>query len=160
VHMEEILKGASFGIYYLTIYAAFSWYDLIGKNTAAIFTVIVTIAAFSTSVVLNKEIIALFAGLGGYLSPFLLSTGRGSFIGLMSFVSIVAVSSALLSLYKVWRNLGMLTISVGWSLAYAGFVGIFEPSDYGIWQKGIIALSFILMYVSTGPLHFLRYEPT
>lgn len=160
VHMAELLKGATFGIFYLSIYASYAWYDLIGQHFAAILTMVVTITAFSFALVSNKELIAIFAIIGAYISPFILSSEEPNLIAYLTFISIVTASSALLALYKVWRNLGSIALYFGWMLAIGGTVAIYDPYNFGIVSKIGLALCFLMLFISTGPIHFLRYEPT
>jgi len=70
-----VLSGGGVLILYLSDYAAFNFYHLIGQTTAFLLMAVVTTTAVLLSVRLNALPVAILGLIGGFLTPLLLSTG-------------------------------------------------------------------------------------
>src|SRR5207302_9674740 len=70
------LKALGIGILYLSLWAAFQVYSLIPGAAALVAMLVVTSGAAALALRQDTQILALFALLGGFATPLLLSTGR------------------------------------------------------------------------------------
>ena len=68
---------------------------------------------------------SLLAGVGGFLAPFIVSSGEGSYLVLFTYVSILNLGMFGLSIYKKWGELPMISFVFTWLI-----MGIFLLFSY------------------------------
>ena len=73
----QILTAGGIVLLYLSTYAAFSYYNLIGQKTAFFFLALLIAEAALLSLRYNAPAIATMALIGGFLTPLLLQSDRG-----------------------------------------------------------------------------------
>ena len=106
----QILTAGGIILLYLSTYAAFSYYQLIGQKTAFAFLVILVAEAAAISLFYNAPAIAIMALIGGLLTPALLPTDQSQYRTF--FLYLVLLDAGALALLKHWRGLS--------SIAYYG----------------------------------------
>ena len=72
-------------------------------------SVIVTGFSVFFSMIYNRVEIALLALLGGFLTPFMVSTGDGNYIVLFSYLLILNIGLTVLAYFKNWKILHILS---------------------------------------------------
>src|SRR5882757_344111 len=77
-----VLSGGGILILYLSDYAAYNFYHLIGQTLAFLLMAAVTTAAVLLAVRLNALSVAILGLIGGFLTPVMLSTGVDNEIAL------------------------------------------------------------------------------
>ena len=113
------LTGAGVGILYLSIYAAYDFYDLIPQPAAFLLMALVTAAALLLSLRYDARAIALLGWAGGFLTPFLLVTAQLNTFGLFVYITLLdAGLIAVLLNRRYWRLLEPLGIAA----TYATFL--------------------------------------
>ncbi len=118
------LKAVGIGVLYLSLYAAFQVYNLVPGSVAFTMMLAVTAATAVMAWTQDAEILAAFALIGGFSTPFLLSTGQNREVALFAYVAILDLGALALLVLKPWRRLlvlsyvGTLSLYVGW---YASF---------------------------------------
>jgi len=83
------LVGAGIAILYLSVYASFNYYHLVAQPWAFVFMSAVTVITFSQAFRYNSIVVALLGLTGGFLTPFLLSTGEINPAGLFTYVALL-----------------------------------------------------------------------
>lgn len=112
-----ILQGGGLGILYLVTLGASKLYAILPPEAAIIMMLV--LAAFTVLLALlqNFEPLAVFAVLGGYVAPILVSTGSRNHVALFSIYALLNGAILLISLKKDWRILTrtgfVLTVAVG-----------------------------------------------
>ncbi len=106
----QILTAGGIILLYLSTYAAFGYYHLVGQKTAFVYMVILIAEAAALSLVYNAPAIAIMALIGGLLTPGLLHSDRNQYRSL--FIYLFALDAGALALLKHWRGLS--------SIAYFG----------------------------------------
>ncbi|MEK7150906.1 MAG: DUF2339 domain-containing protein [Patescibacteria group bacterium] len=101
----QIVTGGGLGILYLSIYAAFNFYALVTQPTAFIGMMFVTAFGVALAVVYDAMPLAAGAALGGFLTPFLLSTNVNNPHGLFVYILILNIGFLGMTLWKSWRPL-------------------------------------------------------
>jgi uncharacterized membrane protein len=94
------LVGAGISILYLSAYASFNFYHLVPQPVAFVLMSAVTILAFTQAIKYNGLAVSLLGLAGGFLTPFLLSTGEANTVGLMSYTALLDVGLLLVVLKK------------------------------------------------------------
>ena len=106
----QILTGGGIVLLYLSTYAAFGYYHLVGQKTAFIFLALLIAEAAAISLRYNAPAIAIMALIGGFLTPVLLHSDRDQYRSFFAYI--VALDAGALALLKHWRGLS--------SVAYFG----------------------------------------
>ncbi len=83
------LLGTGIAILYLSIYAAFNFYALISQPLALVFMSLVTIMAFLLALKYDSPAISLLGLIGGFLTPFMLSSDQDNPLGLFTYLAIL-----------------------------------------------------------------------
>jgi len=79
---SEGLFGGGIAVLYLSIFAAFALkgFQFIDSNLAFVAMILITILAGIISIRFDAKSTAIFGLIGGFLTPFLLSTGSGNIV--------------------------------------------------------------------------------
>src|ERR1044072_9331276 len=107
---SQILTAGGIILLYLSTYAAFGYYHLVGQKTAFIYMIVLIAEAAALSLVYNAPAIAIMALIGGLLTPALLQTDRNQYRSF--FMYLFVLDAGALALLKHWRGLS--------SIAYFG----------------------------------------
>ncbi len=105
------LSGLGISLLYLTVFAAFSLYELIRQPVAMGFMSLVTATAAILSARYNALPIAILGLFGGFLTPILLSTGVDNQVGLFSYIALLNAGVLALAFTKQWRVLNYLSFA-------------------------------------------------
>jgi len=114
------LKATGSGILYIAVWAAFSLYHLVPASVA--FVAMVAVTAFNgfLSWIQESELLALYAILGGNITPVLVSTGENHEITLFSYLLMLDVAVLVLVALRPWSRLlfgafaGTVIFVMGW----------------------------------------------
>ncbi|HKY03405.1 MAG TPA: DUF2339 domain-containing protein, partial [Blastocatellia bacterium] len=115
------LSGGGILILYLSIFAAFSFYQLIAQLPAFILMAAVTATAALLSARYNALPIAILGLIGGFLTPILLSTGVDNQVGLFGYIALLDAGVLALAYSKHWRSLNYLAFGAT-VLIFAGWL--------------------------------------
>jgi uncharacterized membrane protein len=107
---SQILSAGGVVLLYLSIYAAFGYYNLIGQKTAFFFLIVLIAETAALALIYNAPAIAIMALVGGFLNPLLLHSERDQYRSFFAYL--VALDIGALALLKHWRGLS--------SVAYFG----------------------------------------
>ena len=139
-----VLSGGGLLILYLSDYAAYSFYHLIGQTPAFLLMAAVTTTAVLLSVRLNALPVAILGLVGGFLTPVLLSTGVDNEVGLFTYVALLDAGVLAVAYFKRWRSLdflsfaGTVAITLGWAFKF------FSPEK--VWTTLFFLSVFFLLY--------------
>src|SRR5689334_8331194 len=107
---SQILTSGGIVLLYLSTYAAFGYYHLVGQKNAFAFLAILIAEAAALALVYNAPAIAIMALIGGLLTPVLLHSDRDQYRSFFTYL--VVLDAGALALLKHWRGLS--------SIAYYG----------------------------------------
>lgn len=117
------LKAVGIGAMYLSLWGAHK-YELIDVKIVFAAMIVVTIATVILAVTQDAQIMALYALIGGFISPVLVSTGKNEEVIFFSYVAILDFGVLVLAALKPWRRLlwgalaGTIVMYMGWWLSY------------------------------------------
>jgi len=114
------LKAIGSGTLYLSLWAAFSLYQLLPSGVA--FAAMILITAFNGYMawVQDAELLALYAIVGGLSTPLLISTGENHEVALFSYLLLLDLAVLVLVALKPWSRLlfaafmGTVLLFIGW----------------------------------------------
>ncbi|MEP6610051.1 MAG: DUF2339 domain-containing protein, partial [Burkholderiaceae bacterium] len=146
-----ILSGGGILILYLSDYAAYNFYHLIGQTPAFLLMALVTATAVLLAVRLNALAVAILGLIGGFLTPVLLSTGVDNEVALFTYVALLDAGVLAVAYFKRWRSLdflsfaGTVAITLGWALRF------FAPQK--VWITLVFLSVFFLLYALLAFFH-------
>ncbi len=118
------LKAVGSGTLYLSLWAAFSLYQLLPASAAFVAMILVTAFNGYMAWVQDAELLALYAIAGGLTTPLLLSTGENHEVTLFGYLLILDVAVLVLTALRPWSRLlfgayiGTAMIFTGWWTEY------------------------------------------
>jgi len=149
------LKAVGIGTLYLSLWAAFHLYALIPSGVAFVMMLVVTASAAAMAVAQDAQILAVFALIGGFSTPLLLSTGQNREVALFSYVAILDIATLVLVTFKPWRRLLVMSYA-GTMLLYVGWYDDFyNRSQLGL-TLGFATIFFAIFAIA--PLVTLQPE--
>ncbi len=114
------LSGGGISILYLTFFAAYDRYQLISQLMAFLLMSLVTAAAVLLAARYDALVIAIIGLLGGFLTPYMVSSGVDNQSGLFTYIALLDAGVLAVAYFKQWRTLnylafiGTIIISGGW----------------------------------------------
>ncbi len=149
---SQMLTSAGAVLLYLTTYAAFGFYDLLPRQPAGVFLVIVVLAIAGLALLYDAFAIALMGVIGGLLTPILLSTGQDQYRELFLYLGVLNLGVVLLLVLRSWPIVGTVALA-GTQLLFAGWMDQhFHPEKLGaclLFQLWLFVL-YLLPAVASG----------
>ena len=108
VAFSSVLVGGGIAILYLTIYIAFHDYGIFSQTAAFMLMVVITAFAVMLSLGYDRKELAILSILGGFASPFMVSTGEGNYVVLFTYVLILDGGMLVLAYYKKWNVVNII----------------------------------------------------
>jgi uncharacterized membrane protein len=105
---SSVLVGGGLAVLYFTIAIAFHQYQIFSQTVAFVLMVVITGFSILLSVSYNRVELAVLAILGGFATPFMLSTGEGNYKVLFTYVLILNVGMLVLAYLKKWNILNWI----------------------------------------------------
>lgn len=118
------LKAIGIGILYLSLWAASQKYHLVPSSFAFIAMIVVTASTITLALTQNAEILAVYAMIGGFSTPALVSTGENHEIVLFSYICLLDLAILVMVSAKPWRRIiwgsfwGTAIMYIGWAAEF------------------------------------------
>ena len=152
------LQGGAIGILYLTVFSALRLYSLLSP-TAAFASLAALSALTATLAVLQGSLaVALLAVTGGFLAPFLASTGEGNHVILFSYFAVLNAAILGIAWFRSWRLLNLAGFAFTFVLSTVWGVLSYRPQDFATTEPFLVV--FFLLYVAIAILYSTRQPPT
>ncbi|MEK7708110.1 MAG: DUF2339 domain-containing protein, partial [Verrucomicrobiota bacterium] len=133
-------------ILYAVTFACRSIYhfEFFGVIPTFLLMVLITTTAFFVAVRLNALVVAVLGMLGGFLTPYLLSTGQDNPLGLFGYLAILDAGLIVVALNRRWFFLTALA-AVGTAIMQVGWANqFFTAEKYFEGNKILVALAVLL----------------
>lgn len=137
------LLGGGIAVLYFSVFAAFSFYHLLGVYPTFALMILVTASAATLAIRLDSMLVAIFAIIGGYCTPILLSTGQVNFVGLYSYMLLLGVGILGINWYKQWHLLNFLSFFFNYLLFFAA---LDKYQNHYFWQVFPFLAGFFVLY--------------
>ena len=105
----QIVVGGGFAALYISVFAALSFYALIGRPAAFGLMVLITAGAAAAANLHRSIGLAIFAVTGGYLTPFLVGGSGNAQVALLTYDAILAVGTVVMAARRGWPALNLLS---------------------------------------------------
>mgnify|MGYP000696777254 FL=1 len=157
---SSLLAGGAFAVFYLTVAIAFHYYHIFSQTVAFIILIVVTVFMSVLSVIYDRRELAIIALVGGFLAPFIVSSGEGSYLVLFTYVSILNLGMFGLSIYKKWSELPIISF-VFTCLIMGIFILLNYSSDSTIISSHMYLFTTLFYFIFLLPVFsILRGEKT
>lgn len=163
---SSVLVGGGITVFYFTIAFAFHQYHLLSQLSTFIVMVVITSFAVLLSVLYNRLELAILATIGGFITPFLVSSGSNNYLSLFSYLGILNTGLIALAYYKRWIPINFIAflftvvIYSGWLLRVV-WNGEAVPYQHGLLFASLFYILFIIMQLANHikrPQQFTRYD--
>jgi len=151
------LQGGAVGILYLTVFSALHLYSLLSPTAA--FALLAAISALSATlaVLQNSLAVALLSVTGGFLAPFLASTGHGDHVALFSYFAVLNGVILGIAWFRSWRLLNVAGFAFTFVLSTVWGVLQYRSEDFASSEPFLVG--FFLLYVAIAVLYSTRQAP-
>lgn len=114
----QVISGGGIAILFLSIYAAYDFYNLLPGPIA--FAAMAAIAALAAGLAIrqNAQSLATLGTLGAFLTPILLSTGEDSRVAFYLYLIVVNLGILAIAYYKRWRLQEVIAFTATTILSY------------------------------------------
>lgn len=102
---SSLLAGGACAVFYTTVAIAFHYYELFSQPIAFIILLSVTILMISISLLYDRRELALVALLGGFLAPFIASSGSGNYVALLIYLVCLNFGMVVIAMFRKWSEL-------------------------------------------------------
>jgi uncharacterized membrane protein len=155
---SSVLAGGGIAIFYFTIAFAFHQYHLLSQTAAFIIMVVITSFAITLSVLYDRLELAVIASVGGFITPFLVSTGEGNYIVLFTYLIILNSGLLALAFFKRWFPINVIALFFT-ELIFGGWLAktLFEETPKVSFPLALLfATVFYLVFVGMNTVYQLK----
>lgn len=154
---SSVLVAGGISIFYFTIGIAFHQYHIFNQTTAFVIMLLITGFSVFISVVYDRVELAALSIIGGFATPFMVSTGQGNYIVLFSYVLILDAGMLVLAYLRKWNLINVLAY-VFTMLLYFGWLQIKVTGQLHAPYKGAIVFGavFYVLFIVMNIIHNLK----
>lgn len=130
--MSQGLHGGGIGVLYLSIYASFGFYHLIGYMPAFVMMGVVTLFCGFWSVRTDWLSSAVIAIAGGFMTPLIFGMKGLSPAFLFSYIALLDLGVLYISVHKKWRFLNLLSFGSTYLLFNTWYATDYKPEQWPV----------------------------
>lgn len=153
----QIIAGGGIVILYFSIFTAFDFYHLIPSGAAFLLMIVITAAGILLSLRYDALPLMMMVILGGFLTPFLISTGINNQIALLSYILLLDLAILVVSVFKKWRELNFVGF-VGTVFVFAIWAAKFYTKSQLASTFAFLILFFIVYSISSLVYNLIKKE--
>ena len=124
------LVGAGLAVLYLSVFATFNFYHLVPQPVAFMMMSVVTLLAFLQAFKYDSLAVSLLGLVGGFLTPFLLSTGESNEVGLFTYLALLDAGVLAVMLMKDrWAMLEPIALGASYLMYLLWYKTYYAPEQ-------------------------------
>ncbi|MDB5013777.1 MAG: hypothetical protein JWQ25_1979 [Daejeonella sp.] len=150
---SSVLVGGGVAVFYFTITLAYHQFQLFSQPVAFVILIIITVFAVALSLLYDRQELAVIALIGGFGSPFMVTTGHANYHALFIYLLILNVGLLVIAYFKAWRILNISAFALT-SIIVAGV--IYAIPDTGYLLTFIYATIFYLLFFTINIANNIR----
>jgi len=124
---SSVLVGGGIAVLYLTITLAFHEYQLFSQTAAFVIMLLITAFTVVLSLGYNRMELAILAILGGFASPFMVSSGEGNYVVLFTYILVLDCGMLVLAYFKKWNPVNIICYAFTIILFGTWLAASFDP---------------------------------
>ncbi|MEP7110372.1 MAG: DUF2339 domain-containing protein [Ferruginibacter sp.] len=155
---SSVLAGGGIAVFYFTIAFAFHEYQLFSQTMAFVIMIVITLFAVILSLLYNKMELAVIAAIGGFITPFLVSSGSGNYIVLFTYLLILNLGMLALAWFKKWQAITVIALFFtcciygGWLVQNTAF-----GDEFPLYKNSLVfATAFYILFLGMSMIHNIR----
>ncbi len=156
---STVLVAGGISTFYFTIGLAFQEYHLFSQTVA--FAIMLVITAFSVfiSIGYNRQELAILSIIGGFATPFIVSTGSGNYVVLFSYILILDLGMLVLAFVRKWTLVNIITyvLSVILYISWLTTKGLPDHPEY-FNSAFIFATLFYFVFVAMNIAYNIKHK--
>ena len=160
---SSVLMGGGLTVFYFTIAFAFHQYHLISQSVGFMLMVIITAFAVLLSLYYDRLELAILATIGGFITPFLVSTGQENYMALFTYLAILNTGLMVLAWFKRWPSINIIALFFT-TIIYGGWLTKRLWFDYPVVllykDAMMFAAIFYLQFVAMNIVNNIRQKKT
>ena len=150
---SSVLVGGGITVFYFTFAFAFHEYHLIGQTATFIIMIAVTAFAVALALLYDRIELAIIAALGGFATPFIVSTGEGNYQILFTYLIILNTGLLVMASYKRWFALNLIAFSLTLVIYGAWMATRIQQPLFPGTGAFLLAAIFYLLFVAMNVVH-------
>ncbi len=157
VAFSSVLVGGGIAVLYLTIAIAFHEYGIFSQTAAFILMLVITAFTVVLSIGYNRMELAILSILGGFASPFMVSTGEGNYVVLFTYILILDSGMLALAYHKKWNAVNIICYAFT-VLLFGSWLGAkFDGENHSmIWGAITFATLFYLVFFAMNIINNIK----
>jgi uncharacterized membrane protein len=158
---SSVLVGGGLTVFYISIAFAFHQYQLIGQLAAFLIMVLITALGVILSLYYNRLELAILATIGGFITPFLVSTGQDNYNALFTYLCILNTGLMVLAWFKRWPAINTIAlffttfIFTGWLINRLAFQ---NTINFPYKNAFLFATLFYALFVAMNIINTIRLK--
>ncbi|MBA2612403.1 MAG: DUF2339 domain-containing protein [Bacteroidetes bacterium] len=105
---SSVLVAGGISIFYFTVGIAFHQYHIFDQTTAFIIMLLITAFSVFISIVYDRIELAALSIIGGFATPFMVSTGQGNYQVLFTYILILDIGMLILAYMRKWNLINIM----------------------------------------------------
>lgn len=151
---SSVLVGGGLAIFYFTVALGYHEYQLFPQSVTFVMMLVITAFAVLLSILYNRQELAIISLVGGFATPFMASSGTGSYISLFIYLIILNSGLLVLAYKKAWRLLNLLAFIFTVLLFTSWLLVLFDKEPPQVYRNGLLFASiFYLMFLLINIAH-------
>lgn len=150
---SSVLIGGGLSVLYFTIAISFHEYQLFNQTIAFLLMVLITAFSVVLSISYDRKELAILALIGGFVTPFLVSTGSGNYKVLFTYIAILNTGMLSLAYFKRWTIINYIAFSFTIILFFAWLLIEGNPSKF--WSILFLSI-FYFQFLAMNLLYNLK----
>lgn len=150
------LVGTGLAVLYVSLYAAYGFYELLGQPTTFALMALVTAGGVAFAVIHDAIAVSFLAVLGGFLTPLMLSTGADARDALFAYLLLLDLGVLAVALFKRWRALDVLAFVGTWALFTGWYFQFRHAPTYSTGPTMLWLSAFYVVFLIQPFVYHLR----
>lgn len=150
------LVGTGLAVLYVSLYAAYGFYELLGQPATFALMAIVTAGGVAFAVIHDAIAVSFLAVLGGFLTPVMLSTGTDARDAFFAYLILLDLGVLAVALFKRWRALDVLAFVGTWALFTGWYLRFRHAPTYSTAPTMLWLAAFYVVFLVQPFVYHLR----
>ncbi len=155
---STVLVAGGISTFYFTIGLAFQEYHLFSQTVA--FAIMLVITAFSVfiSIGYNRQELAILSIIGGFATPFIVSTGSGNYVVLFVYIIILDLGMLVLAVVRKWTLVNIITyvLTMLLYLSWLSTKGLQNADN--LTNALLFASAFYVIFIAMNIAYNIKYK--
>ena len=155
LYFSEGIAGLGAGVLYFSLWAGWDYYKLFPQSLAFIGMILVTAAMMGLSIGRNSQRIALLALIGGFVTPWLASTGVDAQVVLFTYLGALNAGLIGLAWTRQWRALELLAFFCTQVYFWGWYAQFYTPDRLA--STSFFATMFFVLFAALPAVRAWRF---